>query len=178
MRQLIRLQLRGDDAIHQCFVRAQELVNHFHHAGEELSETLFNAMVLNGFPPRYENFVVQESVNPAENLVELRIGHTNFEESRRQRDDVEEDKHVTMSAKKASHQIDIHSSFKSHHRKTFSKPSSSKSPGLCFECNKLGHLAASCCKKDNAVCSVCKAKGHLANACEHQQKKSSQKLSI
>ena len=89
MRQLARLQLREDKAIHQYFIRAQELVTRLHHAGEELSETLFNAMVLNGLPQRHENFVVQESFNPAENFVELRKRLTNFEESHRQRDDVE-----------------------------------------------------------------------------------------
>ena len=139
-------------------------------AGEEISETLFNAKVLNGLPQRYEHFVVQENFNPAENFVELRKRLTNFEESRRQRDDVEENQHVAMSAKNAPHQIGRHSSFKSHPRKTFSKPSSSKGLRLCFVCNKLGHLAGSCYKKDNAVCSICKAKGHLASACKHQQK--------
>ena len=147
MRQLPRLQLREGEAIQQYFIRAQELVTRLHHAGEEVSETLFNAMVLNGLPQQYEHFVVQESFNPAENFVELRKRLTNFEESRRQRDDMEEDKHVAMSAKNASHQIGIHPSFKSHPRKTFSKPSSSKGPILCFVCNKPGNLAASCYKK-------------------------------
>ena len=119
MRQFARLQLREDEAIHQYFIRAQELVNRLHHAGEEFSETLFNAMVLNGLPQRYEHFVVQESFNPAENFVELRKRLTNFAESRRQRDDFEEDQHVAMSTKNASHQIGIHSSFKSHPRKIF-----------------------------------------------------------
>ena len=147
MRQLARLQLQEDKVIHQYFIRAQELVTRLHHAGEEPSETLFNAMVLNGLPQRYEHFVVEESFNPAENFVELRKRLANLEESRRQRDDVEEDQHVAMSAKNASHQFGIHSSFKSHHRKTFSKPSSSKGPRWCFVCNKRGHLAASCYKK-------------------------------
>ena len=129
-------------------------------------------MVWNGLPQRYEHFVVQERFNPAENFVALRKRLTNFEESRRQRDDVEQDQHVAMSAKIASHQISIHSSFKPHPRKTFSKPSSSKRPRLCFACNKHGHLAAKCYKKDNAVFSVCNAKGHLASACKHQQNSS------
>ena len=141
-----------------------------HHAGEEFSETLFNAMVLNGLPQRYEHFVVQDSFNPVENFVELRKCLTNFEENRRQRDDVEEDQHVAMSAKNASHQIGIQSSLKSHPRKTFSKLSSSKGPRLCFVCNKPGHLAASCYNKDNAVCSIYNATILLASACKHQQK--------
>ena len=125
MRQLARLQLREDEAIHQYFIRAQEVVTRLH-AGEEFSETLFNAMVLNGLLQRYEHCVVQESFNLAENFVELRKRLTNFLESRRQRDDVEEDQHVAMSAENASHQIGVHSSFKSHPRKTFSKPTSSE----------------------------------------------------
>ena len=127
-------------------------------------------MVFNGLPQRYEQFVVQESFNPAENFVELRKRLTNFEESRRHRDDVEEDQKIPMSAKKASHQIGKQSSFKSYPRKTFSKASSSKSPNLCFVCNKPGHLAASCYKEGNAVYSLCNAKGHLASASKHQQK--------
>ena len=128
MRQLSRLQLREDEAIHHNFIRAQQLFIRLHHAGEELSETLFNEMVLNGLPQRYEHFVVQESFNPEENYVELRKRLTNFDKSLRHRDDVEEDQHVAMLAKNASHQIGIHSSFSSHRWKTYSKPSSSKSP--------------------------------------------------
>ena len=109
MRQLARLQFREDEAIHQYFITAQELITRLHHAGEELSEALFIAMELNGLPQRCEHFVVQESFNPAENFVELRKCLNNFEETRRQRDDVEEDQHVAMSAKNASHQIGIHS---------------------------------------------------------------------
>ena len=72
MKQLARLQLQDDKDIHQFFIRAQELLNRLHHAGEELSETLFRAMVLNGLLQRYEHFVVQESFNLAEKFVELR----------------------------------------------------------------------------------------------------------
>ena len=78
MRQLARLQLREDEAIHQYFIRAQELVTRLHHTGEELSETLFNAVVLNGLPKRYQQFVVQESFNPAEKFLELRKRLNNF----------------------------------------------------------------------------------------------------
>ena len=136
MRQLGRLQFREDKAIHQYFIRGQEMVTRLHHAGEEFSETLCNAMVLNGLPQRYKHLVVQESFNPAENFKELRKRLTNFEENHRQRVDVEGDQQVAMSAKNASHQIGIHSSFKSHPRKTFSRPSSSKGSRFCFVCNK------------------------------------------
>ena len=41
---------------------------------------------------------------------------------------------------------------------------------MCFICNKLGCLAASCYKKDNANFSIRKSKGHLESACKHHQK--------
>ena len=59
MIQLPKQQLQEDKAIHQYFIREQELVTRLLHACEELSETLFNAMVLNGLPQRYKKFVVQ-----------------------------------------------------------------------------------------------------------------------
>ena len=111
--------------------------------------------------------MVQESFNPAENFVELRKRLTNFNESRRLRDDLEEDQQVAMSAKNASHNIGMYSSFKSHPRKTFSELSIPKSAGFCFACNTPGLLAASCYNKHNAVCRICKAKGQLAIACKH-----------
>ena len=40
-------------------------------AGEKISETLFNALVINGLPEKYEHFVVQQSFNPASNFTEL-----------------------------------------------------------------------------------------------------------
>ena len=59
MIQLPKLQLQEDEAIHQYFIREQELVTRSLHDCEELSETLFNAMVLNSLPQRYKKFVVQ-----------------------------------------------------------------------------------------------------------------------
>ena len=110
---------------------------------------------------------MQESFNPAENFLELWKRLKNFEDNRRQRDNLEEDQHVDMSAKNASQEIGILSLFKSYPRKTFSKPGSSKNTRLCFECNKPEQLSASCYKKDNAVCIICKAKSHLAIAFKH-----------
>ena len=38
----------------------------------KMSETLFNTLVINGLPEKYEHFVVQESFNPASTFTELR----------------------------------------------------------------------------------------------------------
>ena len=82
IRQLARLQLKEDEALHNYFTRAQELSTGREHAGAYLSEPLLNAMVLSGLPERYEHFVVQESFNPAGSFVELRTRLLNYEESR------------------------------------------------------------------------------------------------
>ena len=65
MRHFAGLQLKEDEALHNCFIRAQELSTRLEHAGEHLLELLLNARVLNGLPERYEHFVLQESFNPA-----------------------------------------------------------------------------------------------------------------
>ena len=68
-------------------------------SGEHLSETLFNALVLNGLPERYEHFIVQESFNPAGTFVELRTRLTNYEESRAHRENDSEGQHVSMATR-------------------------------------------------------------------------------
>ena len=67
------------------------------HAGEYPSESLLNAMVLNGLPERYEHFVVQGSFNPAGIFVELWTRLLNDE------DDV--DSHVVLTSKKPTPRV-------------------------------------------------------------------------
>ena len=71
MRQLARLYLKEDEGLHHCFIRAQKLLNRLLHLGEALSVQLFNAMILNGLPERFEHFVVQGSFNLAGSLGEV-----------------------------------------------------------------------------------------------------------
>ena len=115
MKQLSRLQLKEDEALHIYFTRAQELSTRLEQAGEHLSERLLNAMVLNGLPEQSEHFVVQESFNPACSFVELRTRLTNYEESRLHRERVDDDnshvsmisKHVKPENKSSSKKIDL-----------------------------------------------------------------------
>ena len=65
-------------------------------AGENISETLFNASVVNGLPEKYEHFIVQESFNPAANFTELRTRRQNFDDSRFQRNQAEEGSATAM----------------------------------------------------------------------------------
>ena len=83
--QLARLQLEDAEDLDSFFIRRQELLTRLQEAGEAVSETLFNASVLNGLPMRYESFIIQESFNPATNFTELRKRPQNFHESTAQR---------------------------------------------------------------------------------------------
>ena len=157
-------KLREDKAIHQNFIRDKELVTRLHHAGDELYETLFNAMVFHNDT----RFLWRRRSSILKRVLWKRGSVSRALRRAADRDDVEELQHIAISAKNAYHHFGIHSSFKSHHRKTFSMPSSSKSPRLCFVCNKPEHLTASCYKNDIAVCSICKTKGNPASACNYQ----------
>ena len=83
--QLARLQLNDAEYLDSFFIRGQELLTRLQEAGEAVSEALFNALVLNGLPMRYESFVKQESFNPATNFKELRKRLQNFHDSTAQR---------------------------------------------------------------------------------------------
>ena len=54
-RQLARLKLGEREALHNYFIRAQELSRKFEHAKEHFSEPLLTLMVHNGLPECYEH---------------------------------------------------------------------------------------------------------------------------
>ena len=66
--QLARLQLEDSADLDSFFIRGQELLTRLQEAGEAVSETLFNGLVLNGLQMGYESFVIQESFNPATSM--------------------------------------------------------------------------------------------------------------
>ena len=117
-------------------------------AGEKISETLFNALVVNGLPEKYEHFVVQESVNPAANFTELQTHLLNYGDGRIQRNQAEEDSATAM-----------HSGNISGRKKGPNKPK-----GDCFVCGYPRHFAKQCSKRSSAFCSKCKKRGHLPKA--------------
>ena len=83
--QLARLQLENAADSVSFLIRGQELLTRLQEAGEAVSEALFNALVLNSLPMRYESFVIQESFNPETNFTELKKRLQNFHESTAQR---------------------------------------------------------------------------------------------
>ena len=121
--QLARLQLEDSEDLDSFFIRGQELLTRLQEAGEAVSETLFNALVLNGLPMRYESFVIQESFNPATNFTELRKRLQNFHESTVQR-------HKGQSGSVA---LAVKRDFKKGPKK-----------GNCFVCGIPGHFTKDC----------------------------------
>ena len=166
MRQLSRLQLKEDEALHSYFIRAQELSTRPEQAGEHLSEPLLNAMVLNGLPERYEHFAVQESFNPAGSFVELRTRLTNYEENRLHREKVDDDNsHVSIICK---HGKPKHKSSSKNNR-----PSKLSNTSItCNCCDMRGHSKEQCFKRDQAQCTFCKKKSHLVQACKIKARES------
>ena len=128
--------------------KGQELLTRLLEAREAVSETLFNALVLNGLPMRYECFVIQESFNPSTNFTELRKRLQNFHKSTAQR-------HKGQSGSVA---LAVKRDLKKGPKK-----------GNCFVCGIPGHLAKDCRRKETAQCSKCGEKGHLDRACKRQR---------
>ena len=146
--QLARLQLEDADDLDSFFIREQELITRLQEAGKAVSETLFNALVLNGLPMRYEIFVIEESFNPATNFTELKKRLQNFHESTAQR-------HKGQSGSMA---LAVKRAFKKGPKK-----------GNYFVCGIPGHFAKDCKRKETAQCSRCGEKGHLERACMRQR---------
>ena len=57
-----QLQLEDSDDLDSFFIRGQELLTRLQEAGEAVSETLSNALVLNGLPMKYETFVIRKTL--------------------------------------------------------------------------------------------------------------------
>ena len=146
--QLAQLQLEDAEDLDSFFIRGQELLTRLQEAGEAVSETLVNALFLNGLPMRYESFVIEESFNPATNFTELRKLFQNFHESTAQR-------HKGQSG---SVSMAVKHDFKKGDKK-----------GNCFVCGIPGNFAKDCRRKETAQCSKCVEKGHLDRAWKRQR---------
>ena len=83
--QLGKLRLGSEEALDDYFVRSQELMTRLSEAGEGITDTLFNALVIKGLPDRPDHFVVQESFQPAKTFPELRTRLRNYDDSRKAR---------------------------------------------------------------------------------------------
>ena len=81
--QLATLRLGSEDDLDGYIVRSQEPMKRLSEAGEAITDTLFNALAINGLPDSFENFVVQESFQPAKTFPELRTRLRNYDDPRK-----------------------------------------------------------------------------------------------
>ena len=56
--QLAKLRLGSEEDLDDYFVRSQELITRLSESGEAITDTLFNALVINGLPDSYQHLVV------------------------------------------------------------------------------------------------------------------------
>ena len=127
VRKISRLQLNENEKLSEYFTRAQELMTQLTEAGEKISETLFNTLVVKGLPEKYEHFIAQESFKPTANFTELRTRLQNFDDSRFQRNQAEEGGATA-----------IHSNIRGRNKRPSQRD--------CFVCGCPGHFA-----KQNAI---------------------------
>lgn len=120
-----------------------------------MSDTLFNALVINRLPKSYEHFVVQESFNATSTFTKLKTRLQNYEDSRTQRTQTEGDRSMAM------HSV--------NKRQGNTKISHTPKPAMFV--GNTGHFARQCNKQSTTVCSKCHKRGHLAKACREKLKK-------
>ena len=141
MSQLARLKLDNCETLDDYCIRAQSFMSRLEDAGEQLSATLFNAMVLNGLPEHYEAFVIQESFNPTDSFAVLRTRMRAYSDSKRER--------VNESSECVA--LNSTSTFKKKYK--------------CHCCGMPGHFKRECPQLEAAVCSRCNKHGHVELAC-------------
>ena len=149
MGQLGKLRLSSDESLDDYCIRAQSLYSRLTDAGEQLSGTLFNAMVLNGLSEQYEAFVIQESFNPSGSFAALRLRMRAFADSKVQRS-IDTDNRVALNS-----------------RQTIS--ADRKQNLRCNCCNEKGHFRHECEQRETAACDHCGRRGHLIDACRKRR---------
>ena len=83
VKQLSRLQLGPEEKLYDYFIWSLKLMSTLTEAGEKISETLFNALLISDLPEKYEHFVVQESFNLASTFTALWTRLENNEKNRK-----------------------------------------------------------------------------------------------
>ena len=137
--QLVKLRLGSEEDLDDYFVRSQELMTWLSEAGEAITDTLFNALVINGLLDSYESFVVQESFQPVKTFPELRTRLRNYDGSRQGRCG-ERTGHGHIATQAVRKKKGVASSG-------------------CYMCGQNGHLASDCKSKSDSGQSSARGSG-------------------
>ena len=126
-------RIRGGSG--RLFVRSQELMTRLNEAGEAITDTLFNALVINGLP----DIVVQESFQPAKTFPELRTRLRNNDDTRKARcGERTGHGHIAMQAVRKKKGV---------------------SSSGCYVCGHKGHMARDCKSKSGSGQSSARGNG-------------------
>ena len=128
------------------------------------------ALDLNGIHDRFENYVVQESLNPAAKFTELRSRLKNFEDSRKQRNAEDDQQHQLAMPWKEKFQSSKSESFSIVNTK---KAGVARSWLVTVLAKRVILLEIAFWEK--AECGKCGGKSHLDVAC---RSKNSEKISV
>ena len=135
-----RLQLDDSEDFESFYIRGHELLSRPQETGEAVSEILFNSLVLNGLPMRYEIFAIQERFKPATIFTDMKRRPQIFHEKTAQR----------HKGQNGSAALAVKRDFTKGPKK-----------GNWFVCGIPGHFSDDCRRKETAQCSKCGEKGHL-----------------
>ena len=145
--QLAKLRLGPTEKLDDYFVRSQELMTRLSDAGERVSDTLFNALVISRLPEQYEHFVVQESFQPATTFHALRTSLRNCEDAKRARQEEQQTgNHVAMHGLRKGNSRDTNKTgagHKAHTKKGIDHIT-------CYRCKKKGHYQRDCKERESS----------------------------
>ena len=77
------LRRGSEEDLDDYCIGSQKLMTWLSEAAEAITETLFNALLINRLPDSYEQFVAQENFQPAKMFPELRTRLRNYDDSRK-----------------------------------------------------------------------------------------------
>ena len=144
--QLANLRLCPTEKLDDYFVRKQEPMTKLSDAGERVSDTLFNALVINGLPEQYELFVVQESSQPTTTFQELRTRLRNLEDAKRAKQEEQQTGNYVGNGLNKGNSGDAKNIVAGH------KPQTKKGIDhiTCYSCNKKGYSQQYCKERESS----------------------------
>ena len=145
--QLAKLFLGPTEKLDEYFGKSQELMTRLTDAGEVVSDTLFDALVIKGLPEEYEHLVVQGSLQTATTFQELTTRLRNFADAKRARKEKQQTgNHVAMHGLRKGNSHDAEKSV------ARDKPQTKKGIDhiTFYICKKKGHYQRDCKKPESS----------------------------